>query len=650
MHPIHRFRLAASAAALSCLLTPGWVSANSQASPSPKQAPRLSTLVLPAVQPVVASVGNLAGTLKAPIAGLQNAVAAVPRTLLTSLPLTLPGLPGAARAPRTIDVTLVSPVTGDKVAITVFEPAGFVAGQTYPLVLHGHGFGLSRLTGQGTDIATPGSSDLNLSQGVADLVAGGYGVISIDQRGHGQSSGAVRVMDPDVEGQNLIAVLDWAEANLPWLMYRPTADGRDPRNLVVGSVGGSYGGMFQLLLAHIDPKQRLDAIVPEIAPHSLNYSLAPQNTPKTIWSLALFGLGTTAGRMTGSTFDPFVLQEFPQALINNRFSPGLADFAAYHSTSYWCEGRRVATNGAPGRAPGYAPTLRPKINALFIQGMRDTLFNLNNAVANHQCLAARGGDVRLMTTQVGHNTIPVVPDLDVLRFQNPLDITKGQCGRLTTMQARRAFLDEHLKGVVGAANAVPKQACVSLTADDAVLLPPSAVAQPTVKLEVPATSVTAGLGGPAVVVPLGDAVDARGRVLAGIPMVDLTLQANGPAVPPTIPALRIPGLVSTSEINLSDNRPIVFVGVGVMHTDGRVELVDNQVTPVRGLGRHLLPLAGVGQRLSNGQRLALLVYGAHEQFLLNGSVALQPMATTVQALMVRGSVTMPLHDAQLPTP
>jgi ABC-2 type transport system ATP-binding protein len=81
-----------------------------------------------------------------------------------------------------------------------------------------------------------------------------------------------------------------------------------------------------------------------------------------------------------------------------------------------------------------------------------------------------------------------------------------------------------------------------------------------------------------------------------------------------------------------------------------VELVDNQVTPLRGLGRHILPLAGVGQRLSNGQRLALLVYGAHEQYLLNGSVALQPAATTVMPVTLSGTVAMPLHKADLPTP
>lgn len=573
----------------------------------------------------------------------------VPPTLSATADLAPPALPGAARAGRAIDVTFRSPRTGDIVAITVFEPVGFVQGQTYPLVLHGHGFGLSRMSAQGAGVDTPGTSDVNVTQGAADLLAHGYGVISIDQRGHGQSSGAVRVMDPDVEGQNLIAVLDWAEANLPWLMYRPSPDGSDPRNLVVGSIGGSYGGMYQLLLAHIDPKRRLDAIVPEIAPHSLPYSLAPQNTPKTLWALALFGLGTTAGRQTASTFDPFVLREFPQALINNRFSAELLDFAAYHSTSYWCEGRPVATNGGAGTQPGYKPELKPRLNALFVQGMRDTLFNLNNAMANHQCLSARGGDVRLITTQVGHNTIPVVPDVDIIRFQDPQDMTRGQCGGLTTLQARRAFLDEHLKGLKGAADRVPRQVCLSLTANDAVLLNPSALMQPASRLSVPSTTVVAGRPGPATVVPLGDAVGAAGAVLAGIPQVELSITSTlAAALPPSV-AVHNP-LTSTLKPGAVASRgePIVFVGVGVVHTDGQVELVDNQITPLRGLGTHRLPLAGVGQRLKNGERLALLLYGAQEQYATNGSVALNPTATVVMPVTVRGVVSMPVHPADVP--
>src|SRR3546814_19316275 len=63
----------------------------------------------------------------------------------------------------------------------------------------------------------------------------GYYVISIDERGFGESSGTVRVMDPEYEGQDLIAVLDWAE-NLEGLRRRNNGA------MMVGSYGGSYGG------------------------------------------------------------------------------------------------------------------------------------------------------------------------------------------------------------------------------------------------------------------------------------------------------------------------------------------------------------------------------------------------------------------------
>ena len=74
-------------------------------------------------------------------------------------------------------------------------------------------------------------------------------------------------MDPDYEGKNVLAVLDWAEAKLDWLKYAPS--GNDPHNLVLGSIGGSYGGMYQYMLHNIDPKHRLDAMVAWVAPNDL---------------------------------------------------------------------------------------------------------------------------------------------------------------------------------------------------------------------------------------------------------------------------------------------------------------------------------------------------------------------------------------------
>ena len=112
--------------------------------------------------------------------------------------------------------------TGDTQVFQVFEPTHLVVGQSYPLVLQGHGYGGSRET------------DAPAGSFIAQLRDAGYYVISIDERGFGESSGTVRVMDPQYEGQDLIAILDWAE-NLEGL--RRHSDG----SMFVGSYGGSYG-------------------------------------------------------------------------------------------------------------------------------------------------------------------------------------------------------------------------------------------------------------------------------------------------------------------------------------------------------------------------------------------------------------------------
>jgi ABC-2 type transport system ATP-binding protein len=82
--------------------------------------------------------------------------------------------------------------TGDTMVVQVMEPTHLEKGQTYPLVLQGHGYGGSRNV-EPTDF----------QQRLRDA---GYYVISIDERGFGESSGTVRVMDPDFEGRDLIAI------------------------------------------------------------------------------------------------------------------------------------------------------------------------------------------------------------------------------------------------------------------------------------------------------------------------------------------------------------------------------------------------------------------------------------------------------------
>lgn len=567
-------------------------------------------------------------------------------TVSVSAPLSLPALPSASggsvapsgsSAPRTgraIDVKIKVAATGDTAAFTVFEPSVFTPGQTYPLVLQGHGYGGSRSTAAGSPVPVPtpaGAPDLTGDATIADLRANGYGVVSIDQRGHGDSSGNVRVMDPDFEGKNLLAILDWLEANLNWLRYGPSNDGRDPNNLVVGSMGGSYGGMYQLLLTHIDPKRRLDAIVPEIAPHDLPYSLAPGSVPKALWDPALLALGSRAGIKTGSTSDPFLVQQFAISFAQNQLTPGLRDFFSYHSTSYWCKGKPVLTNGGPGTRPELMQRQAPRTHALFIQGMRDTLFNFNEGLANYQCLARSGGDVRLMTTQTGHNTLQVVPDPGAYLFQNPQDQLKDQCGRVQTQVARRAFFDQHLKGIAGAADGVPRQVCLSLSGDDAVLVDQVTTGRAGTAHAVAATQVLAGVQAVPSVIKLGAPTGGRGDVVAGVPHVALTLSTNAASA-------------------LVGGNPIVFVGTGLVHPSGLIELIDNQLQPLRGLGAHDVALPGVGKRLPAGSQLVLLVYGAHEQYAVTGSLSLNVRKATVMPVTVSGTAWMPRLGIDLRAP
>lgn len=304
--------------------------------------------------------------------------------------------------------------SGETIAFSVFEPANLNCALGNPLVLHGHGYGGSRST-------SPGGM-------LADLVASGAGVISIDQRGFGESSGSVRVMDPDFEGQDLLQILDWAENNLDWLRYRNdgSPDGRE-FNMVAGSTGGSYGGGYQLLIHNIDPLARLDALTPDITWNDLRYSLNPgaiygleDSTPadgqvaakgvvKSGWGLALVA-GGEAGSAQNDGQDTLIRQTLLNAVAGNQFPDESLEFFRYHSPSYYCD-PEVASEQAflqETIVPGVPQATPRPVDILFTQGFRDTLFNFNDALHNFVCYRnltdneGNKADVRLYTHQTGH--------------------------------------------------------------------------------------------------------------------------------------------------------------------------------------------------------------------------------------------------------
>lgn len=371
--------------------------------------------------------------------------------------------------------------SGHNISFSVFEPTTFNCKQGNPLVLQGHGYGGAKETAPGGVLKR--------------LVDAGAGIITIDQRGFGQSGGTVRVMDPDFEGQDLLQILDWAETHLDWLRYANNKPvGAKQFNPVIGATGGSYGGGYQLLIHNIDPKKRLDVLTPDITWNDLRYSLnpggaygikdfqpaagevKPAGTVKSGWALLLVAGGEAgslgpklqAGQpqaLQSSGQDIAIRETLLRGALANRFPDGALEFFRYHSPSYWCDAE------APGAqtflsseiTPGLAPKTPDPVDILFTQGFRDTLFNFNDAWHNMQCYRGlknaqgRGADVRLITHQSGHilplspSMVPGLSDLAEQGAQNGLNEIEFQkpggpfaCGTLGIADAQFAFLVQKL--------------------------------------------------------------------------------------------------------------------------------------------------------------------------------------------------------------
>jgi len=513
--------------------------------------------------------------------------------------------------------------SGTTEVFTVFEPTSICGGKTYPIIFNGPGFGGSRDT-----TASDFSSFLNA----------GYGVVSVDEAGEGNDGGKIRVMDPDQEGVMLLAVMNWVQAKIPWVAYGPTNDGKDPHEPIFGTDGGSYGGMYQFMLMNIDTRHRIRAMVPQITPHNLNFSLFPGGAIKTLWNLALFGDGESAGSgLDRGNFDNFVTESLVSDEAANAVDPYLRDFMNYHSADYFCNGQTIATNGGAGTAPWLPPaTAPPKVNAMVWIGIRDTLFDFNNGYNNYKCLQQGGGDVRLFSYQTGHNAqlesglngVGVVPDPYLLLFPNTYpnnDSLDARCGTLSEATAELDWFNAYLKGQTGALSGIATQPCVSMVDGDGVTFP-----QIPTMATTPNVFKSFNIGSPIVI--SGDATQvptsvslytapAGGAIIAGLPHINFD-------VSPTA--------------GVSTGTPIIFVGVGILHANSNTvwDLMDNQVYPLRGVGNFNVDIIGGGARLLPGDQLGLLIYGLNDQFAGNGDISIAN--PTVEPITVTGNMYLPI--------
>ena len=270
---------------------------------------------------------------------------------------TLPSTGSAALLHSAEDQVVTNPNDGTEIAITVFKPTGAGPASPVPVVLHSHGWA--------------GSRETEVS-GVQAYLDAGFGVVSIDQRGHGDSGGQANVQDPSMETEDISAVIDEI-AGWNWVAHDRDAEGNpiadDP---VLGAIGGSYGGGYQTMtsLDEIaeEGRTRLDALAPQITWYDLPQSLAPEGVVRSAWNVALYAAGASMvpeyiheafvwGSATGLWPDGTVLGEEVDG------APNLdAEFHKHSPVAFVEEGVRI------------------DIPVLLRQGTSDNLFNLNQGL------------------------------------------------------------------------------------------------------------------------------------------------------------------------------------------------------------------------------------------------------------------------------
>ena len=484
------------------------------------------------------------------------------------------GVDAHANTGPTVTNTTVTSRAADRttIALTVFRPAGAVASHRVPLILDSHGWG--------------GSRRKTVDSTVQAFVDAGYGVVSFDQRGFGDSGGQANVQDPAFEVKDTEAVIDYI-ATLQWVQL----DG--PGDPVLGAIGGSYGGGYQTMTALAEAAAngghtRFNALAPQITWYDLNDSLAPNDVPRTGWLSILYAAGAKA-------LPPYIHEGFAEMMATGNIPAGIKGQFASHAPRYFTDrGTRL------------------DIPVLFRQGISDNLFNLNQGLANFANMLTDSARARsrLIGFNGGHALPSVVPPGNrqnsiardpsggvsadpTASFAEGPDACSGKGGFI----AREIeFFDSVLKGHGKRTGhgQTSIQHAYNLTTDDGSRCLRFDRLPATRAVPVPLTVSTTGGGAPQYV-----PIRTGPVTVAGIPHLRATMTAAG-----------------------VDTR--VFLGLAVGTTPADATLVDNNVLPLRSA----LPaisqavradLPGVAVIVPPGKNLYLVVTPVVDQFALHGS-------------------------------
>ena len=278
----------------------------------------------------------------------------------------------------------------------LYLPDGASSTHPVPAILTTHGFGGSK-------------DDSNQTAIGKGFVGQGYAVLSYSGLGFGKTTCKIELDDPDWDGKagrqmddvlaGTRAYTDTATGTRHYLHSIAMEKPGDPR---VGMIGGSYGGQIQYAVAMQDP--RIDAIIPIITWNDLTYSLAPGDVAKKEWVDLFFGDGIVSGAQN-ATADPATMAGG---------CPNFTDQACVGAANLNTTGYPDAGTVALARHASVATYMsRIKVPTLLVQGEKDTLFNLNEAVDSYHALSAQGTPVKMVWQSWGHSgSTPVPGELD----------------------------------------------------------------------------------------------------------------------------------------------------------------------------------------------------------------------------------------------
>ena len=437
----------------------------------------------------------------------------------------LAGVSPSADAAQVVNACVSSvpePDTTEAVPIcySLFQPDGASAETPVPLIFHSHGWGGSRSTA-----ATSFTKWLNA----------GFGVLSFDQRGFGESGGLAHVENPDFEGQDVQRLVD-VVAGLDWVVQEA------PGDPVIAAIGGSYGGGYQFVGAFTELRDRgatrFDALAPEITWWDLKESLAPAEVVRTAWVTALYAAGANA-HTTG---------------VHKGFAYGAA-------TGNWPKGELgpdsdldafFAKNGPAWHA---SQNRLLDIPVLFGQGTTDNLFNLNQALKTFD--NALTPAARAQSILVGYNGGHALPSALPAGTNGSGDPCSAALGGGSFSDLALKFFRENLKGedndITGHGSyhvATPAGACVSTA---------SAAPDTSVSLGTLLTNTGPGL-------PLSTKVADGPITISGTPYVDASVTSLA-----------------------ADGRAFFALAVGTTPLDARI--VQNNMMPLR----EPLPVTGAAR-------------------------------------------------------